>query len=106
VPTIGPFVVVVPPSLYALLQFGSLNRFAVVFFGIGAIQFVIGNFVAPRIEGRALALSPLVILVAVIFWGWLWGVLGALLAVPLTAALVAVCARFERSEWVAAMLTE
>ena len=106
VPTIGPFVAVVPPTLYALLQFGSLGRTAVVFFGVGAIQFFIGNFLDPKIEGRVLSLSPLVVLVSVVFWGWMWGVLGALLAVPLTVALVDVCDRFQRSRWVSALLSE
>jgi predicted PurR-regulated permease PerM len=106
VPTIGPFVAVIPPTLYALLQFGGVTRPAIVLFGVGAIQFVIGNFVDPKIEGRALSLSPLVVLVSVVFWGWLWGVLGALLAVPLTVALVAVSERFERTRWVATLLSE
>ena len=106
VPTIGPFVAVIPPTLYALLQFGGGARTLVVFLGVGAIQFVIGNFVDPKIEGRVLSLSPLVVLVAVVFWGWLWGVFGAVLAVPLTVAVVAVCERFERSRWVPALLSE
>jgi len=106
VPTIGPLVAVVPPTLYALLHFGSLSRAALVFAGVGAIQFAIGNFIDPKIEGRVLSISALVVLVSVIFWGWLWGVLGALLAVPLTVALVAVCQRFERAKWVADLLTE
>ena len=106
VPTIGPFVAIIPPSLFALLQFDSAARIAGVFFGVGAIQFIIGNFVDPKIEGRALALSPLVVLVAIIFWGWVWGVFGALLGVPLTVALVIVAEHFKQTRWIAALLTE
>ena len=73
---------------------------------MGAIQFVIGNFVDPKVEGRVLSLSPLVVLVAVVFWGWMWGVFGALLAVPLTVLLVGVCERFERARWISALLSE
>lgn len=51
-----------------------------------------GNFVDPRWVGRRLSLSPLVVLAAVVFWGWVWGVAGALLAVPMTAAVVVACA--------------
>ncbi len=79
---------------------------ALVLFGLGAMQFAIGNFVDPKIEGRAVSISALVILVSVALWGWVWGVLGALLAVPLTVVLVTVCERFERSRWVAELLTE
>ena len=106
VPTVGPFVSVVPPTLYALLQFGGVGRAALVFFGVGAIQFFIGNFLDPKIEGRALSMSALVVLLAVIFWGWVWGVLGALLGVPITAALLAVCERFERARWLPALLAD
>ena len=106
VPTIGPFVAVVPPSLYALLQFSDPGRAALVFAGVGAIQFVIGNFIDPKIEGRALALSPVVVLVAIIFWGWLWGVFGALLAVPITVALVVVARQFPGTRWFASLLVE
>jgi predicted PurR-regulated permease PerM len=106
VPTIGPFVAVVPPSLYALLQFPAAGRAALVFAGVGAIQFVIGNFIDPKIEGRALALSPVVVLVAIIFWGWVWGVFGALLAVPITVALVVIARGFPGTQWFASLLVE
>lgn len=105
VPTLGPAVATLPPTLYALLQFGGIGRPAVVFLGIGAIQFLVGNFLDPKIEGRVLALSPVGVLFAIVFWGWLWGVLGAFLAVPLTAAVLLVCQRFEATRWVAALLS-
>jgi predicted PurR-regulated permease PerM len=106
IPTIGPFVAVIPPSLYAIVQFDSPLRAAAVFFGVGAIQFFVGNFLDPKIEGRALSLSPLVVLVAVIFWGWVWGVFGALLGVPLTVALVMIADQFDSTRWIASLLTE
>ena len=106
VPTIGPFVAVVPPSLYAIVQFDTPLRAAAVFFGVGAIQFFVGNFLDPKIEGRALSLSPLVVLVAVIFWGWVWGVFGALLGVPITVALVMIADQFDSTRWIASLLTE
>ena len=48
-----------------------------------AIQFTVGNLIDPRIVGRSLNLSPLVVLFSLIFWGWLWGIIGMFLAVPL-----------------------
>lgn len=104
VPTLGPFVAVVPPSLYALLQFSDPSRAALVFAGVGAIQFVVGNFIDPKIEGKALALSPVVVLLAIIFWGWVWGVFGAFLAVPITVALVVVADQFPGTRWFASLL--
>jgi predicted PurR-regulated permease PerM len=48
------------------------------------IQIVLGNFVDPKLQGRALKLSAVVVLLAVVFWGWIWGLGGAIIGVPLT----------------------
>jgi predicted PurR-regulated permease PerM len=72
--------------------------------GLGVLQFLIGNFVDPKIGGRMLSLSPFVILLAVVFWGWLWGSLGAVIAVPLVAAIVITCRQFESTRWIAMLL--
>jgi predicted PurR-regulated permease PerM len=106
IPTLGPLVAVFPPTLFALLDSDGYGFVAGVFLGMGAIQFLIGNFIDPKIEGWALALSPVAVLLAIVFWGWLWGVLGALLAVPITMVIVIVCQQFEQTKWIAALLSE
>ena len=106
IPTLGPLVAIAPPTLYALLQFDGFNRPLAIFLGIGAIQFFIGNFVDPKIEGRVLSLSPLVVLFSVAFWGWVWGIFGAFLAVPLTMAIVVTCQQFDTTRWIAALLSD
>lgn len=105
IPTIGPTLAVFPPTLYSFLQFDGLGRPLAVFAGMGAIEFFIGNFVDPKIEGRVLSLSPVVVLFAIVFWGWMWGVLGALLAVPIMAALVIVADQFPGTRWIAALMS-
>jgi AI-2 transport protein TqsA len=55
------------------------------------IEQVIGNWIDPRMQGNQVALSPLVILIAVVFWGWLWGVAGAFLGTPMTLAIMILC---------------
>ncbi|MDF1505916.1 AI-2E family transporter, partial [Roseisolibacter sp. H3M3-2] len=96
VPTVGSFLAVFPPTLMAAAQAagdgGDPGRVGLVFAAFGALQLVLGNIVDPKLEGRLMALSPLGVLVSIVFWGWLWGALGALLAVPLTVAL-AIAAR-------------
>lgn len=104
--TIGPLLSVIPPTLYAVIQGGSAGHVALVFFGLGAIQFFIGNFVDPKVSASRVSISPLVVLVATTFWGWLWGATGALLAVPLTVAVAGACERFERTRWIADMLAD
>ncbi|MDQ3998463.1 MAG: AI-2E family transporter [Gemmatimonadota bacterium] len=105
IPTVGPAISIVPPTLFAVLQFDGLARPAVVFAGLGLLQFFIGNFVDPKIGGRVLSLSPFLILFAVVFWGWLWGSLGAVIAMPLVAALVITCRQFKSTRWIAVVLS-
>jgi AI-2 transport protein TqsA len=106
IPTVGPALSIVPPTLFAILQFDGVDRPAVVFAGLGILQFFIGNFVDPKIGGHMLSLSPFLILFAVIFWGWIWGSLGAVIAVPLVAAIVITCRQFDSTRWIAMLLAK
>jgi predicted PurR-regulated permease PerM len=101
---LGPLIAVVPPTLYAILQFDGLAQPVLVAAGIGIIQVVMGNIIDPKIEGRVLSLSPVVVLFALVFWGWIWGVTGAFVSIPLTAAIIIACAHFPGTHWIA-MLT-
>jgi len=87
IPNIGSLVASIPPIAIALFQFGSIGKTLVVAAVITIIQFCVANFLEPKLMGRGLNLSPLVVLLALVFWGWMWGVIGMLLSVPLTAAL-------------------
>jgi predicted PurR-regulated permease PerM len=104
IPTLGSLVAVIPPTLWALFQFQSLPMAALVFFGNCAIQLVLGSFVDPLLEGKQLQLSPLAVLVSIAFWGWVWGIGGALIGVPITVAIVIVCREFDRLHWLSELL--
>lgn len=105
VPIVGNIIGIIPPTLYAFIQFQSLTWTLVVFLGFAVLQIIISNFLYPMLQGRSLSLSPVVILAALAFWGWVWGIAGALLAVPLTAAIVIVCRRFPSTGWIALLLS-
>jgi predicted PurR-regulated permease PerM len=105
VPVIGNIVGIVPPVLFALIQFGGWQMPAVVFVGFVILQMTISNVVYPLLQGKQLSLSPLAIIVAMTFWSWVWGIAGALIAVPLTAAIVILCGQFDRSRWIAKLLS-
>ena len=60
----------------------------------GAIHITVGNFIEPRLMGRGLELHPVTVLLALAFWGLLWGIIGMVLAVPIVAMLRIVSARF------------
>ena len=83
VPNIGSIVAAVPPILLALVQFGPGAAIGTLA-GYVVVNGVIGNMLEPRLLGRKLGLSSLVVFVSLVFWGWLWGPLGMLLSVPLT----------------------
>jgi AI-2 transport protein TqsA len=103
---LGPLIAIIPPTLYAVLQFDGLARPVLVAAGVGTIQVVMGNFVDPKIEGRVLSLSPVIVLLALVFWGWIWGAPGAFLSIPITAALLIACEHFPRARWIATLATQ
>ena len=87
IPNIGSSIAVIFPFILTLLQFETLAIPMGVLIGLGGTQLIMGNVVEPRIMGYSLNLSPLLILVSLIFWGWLWGIWGMVLAVPLMATI-------------------
>ena len=105
IPNIGSAVAMVFPAALALVQFDTLWPFLVVVLGLGALQFTIGNVLEPAVAGRTLNLSALAIILALTFWGMIWGVAGMVLCVPITVALVIVCASVPSLEWIAVLLS-
>lgn len=93
IPTIGSILASIPPVLMALVQHAPERYWPVVAVAVAmlAIQMTIGNVAAPRILGEHMNLSPEVVLISLLFWGWLWGPAGALLSVPITASIKIIC---------------
>ena len=103
VPTLGSVIAAIPAILLALVQHGP-GVATVVTGGYLVINITIGQLVEPRVLGRALGLSPLVIILSVIFWGWLLGPMGALLSAPLTMTVKIFLANSEDTKWIAVLL--
>lgn len=97
IPTIGSIVASVPPVLTALVQYAPETYWPAVITALTilVIQMSIGNFLAPRVLGDNLNIAPAVIIVSLMFWGWIWGIPGALISVPITASIKIVCDSFE-----------
>jgi predicted PurR-regulated permease PerM len=70
------------------------------------VQFLLGNYVEPRFVGRQVNLSPLVVLVALSVWTALWGIPGAILAVPMTSVVAIVLSSFDSTRFIAVLLAE
>jgi AI-2 transport protein TqsA len=91
IPTIGSLISGGLAIIYAYVQkdFGSATLVAA---GLLAIEQIMGNYIDPRVQGRQVSVSPLIILFVLLLWGWIWGVAGALLAVPITIAVIIISA--------------
>lgn len=105
VPTIGSITATLLPGFLALVQFDTLTPFLVIIIGVTAIQLLVGNILEPRLMGDNLNISPLVVVLSLILWSMLWGVIGMLLSVPITVAIIIICAQFETTRTVAVLLS-
>lgn len=105
IPYIGSLIGVIFPVLLTLAQFGTLSMAGGVFVSLTGAQVFVGGYLEPRMMGRAFNLSPFVVLLALAFWSTLWGLPGALLAVPLTASLVLVLAEIQTARPIAVLLS-
>jgi predicted PurR-regulated permease PerM len=103
IPAIGSIIAAVPAVLWALIQLG-LGSALLTALAYLVVNVVIGNFLDPRIIGKKLGLSPLVVIISLIFWGWVLGPIGMLLSVPLTMIAKIALASSDNSRWLAVML--
>ena len=99
IPVIGSLIAGIPPTILALLVAGVPNA-VLVAGGYLLINNFLGNFVEPILVGRRFGLSTLVVVVSVMFWGWVWGPFGMLLAVPLTMLLKVVLDGSDEFRWI------
>ena len=95
----------VAPPLFALAQFDGWWRAVAMLALLQIINFIVGNIVYPRLQGRNLNMDPVAILLALAFWGAIWGLPGMFLSTPLTVMAMVVLAQFKSTHWVAVMLS-
>ncbi|HTD24290.1 MAG TPA: AI-2E family transporter [Terriglobales bacterium] len=93
IPFLGVILAVLVPTAAALLQFTTAGPFAIIFLTVVCLHIISANFLIPKIVGLRVNIGPVAATAGILFWGWLWGLMGILLAVPLTAfvKLVADC---------------
>ena len=103
IPTIGSIIAAVPAVLLALVQL-SFPEATGIAIGFVAINLVIGNIIEPRLMGYGVGISPLIVFVGLVFWGWVFGPVGMLLSVPLTMALKLGLESSENTRWIAIMI--
>jgi len=105
VPYLGALTGIICMTIGAVLSFDSLGYaliFPAVYLGFGTLE---GNFITPWVMGRSLTLNPVIILLSLVFWGWMWGIAGVILAVPILAAFKIFCAHIKPMEPLAEFLS-
>lgn len=105
IPTIGSIVATILPCLLTILQFDSWVPFTIVTITLISIQFLIGNIIEPKVIGKSVNLSGLVIILSLAVWGSIWGITGMFLCVPIMVTLNIIFSNFEKTRSVAIMLS-
>ncbi|WP_170003882.1 AI-2E family transporter [Pseudopontixanthobacter vadosimaris] len=105
IPTVGSIVAGALPVAYVLVT-RDAGMAALVAGGLLVIEQIMGNFIDPKVMGKRLSISPLVVLLSLLFWSLLWGMVGAILAVPMTVLITMVMAHFRELRPAALLLTD
>lgn len=103
IPNIGSFIAAVPAVLIAWLELDVAPAIGAAI-GFVLVNGILGNFVEPRLMGKGLGLSPVVVFASMIFWGWVLGPVGMLLSVPLTMTARIVMDGFDDTKWIATLM--
>jgi predicted PurR-regulated permease PerM len=105
IPIIGGAIGILAPPLFALVQFDGWWRALTLLIGLQLINFVVGNIIYPRMQGRNLNIDPIAVLLSLAFWGAIWGLPGMFLSTPLTVMAMVVLAQFKGTHWIAVLLS-
>lgn len=105
IPFIGPIVSVIFVMIAVSVQISSLIPFLILAAILIAIQLVVGNVLEPKMMGNRLNLSPIVILISLAFWGYVWGIIGMFLSVPLMVIINIIFAHFPQTNAIAVILS-
>jgi len=105
IPTVGSIIATIFPAMIALAQSDGYTLFILVLVGIGALQICIGNILEPRLMGNSFNLSPIVILLNLGLWQYIWGIPGMFLCVPFLIILTIILSHFPRTRPIAIILS-
>jgi predicted PurR-regulated permease PerM len=106
IPYVGPLISSLLPAIFAVLTTGELIQFLYVFVAMEVVQIVLGNFIEPVIMGKGTNLGPISVVVALAFWGMIWGMVGMVLAIPVTAVFVIILSQIPSARYVAILVSE
>lgn len=105
IPNVGSIFATAFPIVIAIFQFDTIWPAFWIFIFLGLIQMTLGNFIEPRVMGYGLGLSPLVVIFSLVFWGWLWGLPGMILAVPISAIIKIITANIPSTRFISVLMS-
>jgi predicted PurR-regulated permease PerM len=105
IPAIGAAIGVLFPAAFGLVEFDGFWRAAILIVGLEATHFAVSHVIQPKMQGKSLNVDPIVVLLALAFWGAIWGVVGAFLSTPLTVMAMAILAEFKGTRPLAILLS-
>ncbi len=106
IPSLGSIIAISFSSAMAAFQLASYWRGVWIFLILAALELLIANFLEPKLMGVGLGLSPLAVLFSLFFWGWLWGIPGMILAVPLMAIIKIGCANVPSLQFISEIISK
>ena len=104
IPTVGSILATIPPVLFGLIQFDSGGAIGLLIILLLTVQTVMGNIVEPRITGDRLSLNFIVVILGLVFWGYLWGVTGMILSVPLLVLVKVILSQFPDAQFLVRLM--
>lgn len=106
IPYLGTLIAVALPVLFSGVQFQSWEAPLILFVGLYVIQLFIGNYLEPIVASKAFAVSPFIMLIAFFYWGFLWGLPGAFIGLPMTIAFLTICQKDPSRRWIVRLLSD
>jgi predicted PurR-regulated permease PerM len=104
IPAVGYWIALIPPVLLTYSLYGTQTAL-IIFVLYAVINGIAANIISPRVLGKGLSISPLIVFVSVFVWGWLLGAIGAILAIPLTMLIITILDSFPTTTWVARLMS-
>ncbi len=104
IPNIGSIMATMLPVLFSILQFGHISTGLWILLSVTILQIFMGNVIEPKLMGMSLNLSPIIVIMALIFWGYIWGIAGMILAVPILGTVTIICENVESLKFISVFL--
>ncbi len=104
IPAVGYWLALIPPVLLAYSLYGTRTAL-IIFIMYAIVNGTAANIISPRLLGKGLSISPLIVFISVFIWGWLLGAIGAILAIPLTMLIIVILESFPTTSWMARLMS-